>query len=151
MPKLLKTDIPTPDWAIPVTEVVMAKKYSRMQSLQIVKEARKSKNISGLLKNYGLAQRDLERMQGEYGSTVACLKTVVKSMFLGDGSRNPVIVPNEGGDSNLRTVSSTGMAFKSNAAQHKFYMKNIRKFPALHLPFAPWSVPLDDPADKTIY
>lgn len=126
----------------------MAVKYSRLQSIKILKEARKSNDICGVLKKYGLAQRDLDRMQEECGSALACLKTAVRSMFLSDGSRNPVIVPDDGINSNLRTVASTGMVFKSNAARHKFYMKNLRKFPCLHLPFAPWTVPLDKPRDK---
>ncbi len=130
----------------------MAKTYGRLKSMQIVNEAHKSSDICGLLKKYGLAQRDLEVMQKKYGSVVACVKTAVKSMFLSDGSRNPVMVPNECGDSNLRIVHiSNKTTFKSNLAQHKFYMKNINKFQCLQLPCAPWDIPFDDAADKIIY
>lgn len=119
----------------------MAKKYGRLAAVQIVNEARKSNDICGVLKKYGLAQRDFERMQEQYGSVVASVKTVVKSMFLSDGSRNPIMVPNEGGDSNLRIVHiSDKTTFKSNLAQHDFYMKNINKFQCLHLPWAPWNI-----------
>lgn len=122
----------------------MAKKYSRMQSVKIVKEARRSNDICGVLKKYGLAQRDFERMQEQYGSAAASVKTVVKSMFLSDGSRNPVLVPNENVNSNLRIVQmSDKTTFKSNLAQHNFYMKNINKFQSLHLPRAPWDIPAE--------
>lgn len=124
----------------------MAKKYGRVASIQIVNEARKSNDICGVLKKYGLAQRDLDRMQKEYGSIVASVRTVVKSMLLSDGSRNPVIVPNENVKSNLRIVHmSNKTTFKSNLAQHNFYMKNINKFQSLHLPFAPWEIPAEKP------
>lgn len=122
----------------------MTIKYSRIQSLKIVREARRSNDICGVLKKYGLAQRDFERMQEQYGSTSASVKTVVKSMFLSDGSRNPVIVPNENVNSNLRIVHmSDKTTFKSNLAQHNFYMKNINKFQSLHLPCAPWDIPAE--------
>ncbi len=123
----------------------MAKTYSRKKSINIVKEALKSNDICGVLKKYGLAQRDFERMQEQYGSVVACVKTAAKSMLLSDGSRNPVIVPNEGGGSNLRIVHiSDKTIFKSNVAQHKFYMENINKFQSLHLPRAPWHIPTEN-------
>ncbi len=60
----------------------MAKQYSRLDSIRIVREARKSKDISGLLKNYGLAQRDLKRMQEEYGS-------VERDKFIVPGGSKP--------------------------------------------------------------
>lgn len=124
----------------------MGIKYSRKKSMQILKEARRSNDICGVLKKYGLAQRDFERMQEEYGSIVASVRTVVKSMLLSDGSRNPVIVPNENVKSNLRIVHmSNKTTFKSNLAQHNFYMKNINKFQSLHLPFAPWDIPVEKP------
>lgn len=128
----------------------MAKKYSNIELMLIMKEARNSKDICGVLKKYGLAQRDFDEMVKKFGSILACLKTAVKSMRLGDGSRNPVLALNEGtileesGYSNLRIMkTSDKMVFKSNLSRHKFYMNNIHKFQSIYFPGAPWNIPME--------
>lgn len=128
----------------------MAVKYDHIQSMLIIKEARESKNICGVLKKYGLSQRDFDEIEKKYGSSLSVLKTVVKSMFLSDKSRNPVISLSEGiileetDYSNLRIMqTSDKMFFKSNLVQHNFYMNNIHKFQSLHFPCAPWYIPTE--------
>jgi len=123
----------------------MPVKYSALQQRKIVREAAKSTDICGVLKKYHLSKRCLERMQKEQGNILATVRTAVNSMFLSDGSRNPVIVPRDD-DPNFRVMSQSGkMVFKSNLARHKFYMKNIRRFSVLELPCAPWDIPPGEP------
>lgn len=123
-------------------------RYSRLESIRIVKEARKATDICGLLKKYGLSLIQLETMQKEYASIGAIINGALKSMFLSDGSRNRVIVPDElpvtpdTDFPNFRTISThRKLVFKSNLERHNFYVKNLDKFPTIYLPIAPWLVP----------